>query len=50
MKTMNKIALVVVLSLATSGCAFFGDMFGIVDSTQGKLGEGQSVCNNLGSI
>lgn len=40
-------ASVAVLALATSGCAFFGDMFGIVDNTQGKLGEGQSVCNNL---
>ena len=47
MKMINKMALVAVLALATSGCAFFGDMFGIVDSTQGKLGEGQSVCNNL---
>ena len=47
MKTISKMASVAVLALSTSGCAFFGDMFGIVDSTQGKLGEGQSVCNNL---
>lgn len=45
MTKFNKMILVAVLALATSGCGFFGGLF--VDSTQGKLGEGNSVCNNL---
>ena len=48
---LNKMAFLAFAGLVIGGCGFFGDLFGGVasgiDSTQGKLGEGQSVCNNI---
>lgn len=44
---LNKMALLAFAGLVIGGCGFFGDLFGVVDSTKGKLGEGQSVCNNI---
>ena len=45
---LNKMAFLACAGLVIGGCGFFGDLFGVVnvDSTQGKFGEGQSVCNN----
>ncbi len=46
---LNKMAFLAFAGLVIGGCGFFGDLFGVVnvDSTQGKFGEGQSVCNNI---
>lgn len=46
---LNKMAFLAFAGLAIGGCGFFGDLFGVsnVNSTQGKFGEGQSVCNTL---
>lgn len=44
---LNKMALLAFAGLVIGGCGFFGDLFGVVDSTKGKLGEGQSICNSL---
>lgn len=44
---LNKMALLAFSGLVIGGCGFFGDLFGVVDSTKGKLGEGQSICNSL---
>lgn len=44
---LNKMAFLAFAGLVIGGCGFFGDLFGVVDSTKGKLGEGQSVCNNI---
>lgn len=48
---LNKMAFLAFAGLVIGGCGFFGDLFGgvasSIDSTQGKLGEGQSVCNNI---
>lgn len=44
---LNKMAFLAFTGLVIGGCGFFGDLFGVVDSTKGKLGEGQSVCNNI---
>ncbi len=45
---LNKMVFLACAGLVIGGCGFFGDLFGVanVDSTQGKFGEGQSVCNN----
>lgn len=44
---LNKMTLLAFAGLVIGGCGFFGDLFGVVDSTNGKFGEGQSVCNNI---
>lgn len=44
---LNKMAFLAFAGLVIGGCGFFGDLFGVVDSAKGKLGEGQSICNSL---
>lgn len=45
MTTIRNVAFVAIVGVFLGGCALFG--LSILNSTQGKLGEGQSVCNNL---
>ncbi len=45
---LNKMVFLACAGLVIGGCGFFENLFGVsnVNSTQGKFGEGQSVCNN----